>query len=503
MFIPTLVIGAVGGIMGALFTFLSLKMTRTRKRLLSKIKKQPAKVVKCLEPAFLMIIMTSVCLFVPSLFSCTQFTCAEGTPGNIKYGCKNDSRTDIHVEESVTRYSCPRGSTWMSSNTTFETNGTYNEVATLLFWTGEDAVKHLFSRETPLQFGYASLCSVLPFYFLMVCWASGTAVSAGILVPMLFIGGLYGRTIGRMLVSILMAFQNQDAGYWGWMDPGAFALIGAASFFGGVTRLTKAVTVIMIELTNDVQFLLPIMVSIMVAKWVGDFFTHPHYHSILELKCIPFLPPEPQVVIDKKLINLDLFRVCDVMSYPVIHIKCRESVDVLARLLRETTHGGFPVVEDNGLVGKSFCGIITRQELNVLIMKEELFECADARDVLYDITWVEYDKLRTDRSGHPTGLEEKLQSYVDNRRYSELYIDLNPYINQSAMCIPERFSLYRTYIIFRSLGLRHLVVIDKNNAVVGMVTRKDLMDFNLVDKISQVVCREIQSLQINVPLEVL
>lgn len=71
------------------------------------------------------------------------------------------------------------------------------------------------------------------------------------------------------------------------------------------------------------------------------------------------------------------------------------------------------------------------------------------------------------------------------------------------MCIPERFSLYRTYIIFRSLGLRHLVVIDKNNAVVGMVTRKDLMDFNLVDKISQVVCREIQSLQINVPLEVL
>ena len=71
------------------------------------------------------------------------------------------------------------------------------------------------------------------------------------------------------------------------------------------------------------------------------------------------------------------------------------------------------------------------------------------------------------------------------------------------MCIPERFSLYRTYIIFRSLGLRHLVVIDKSNSVVGMVTRKDLMDFNLVDKISQVVCREIQSLQLNVPLEVL
>lgn len=51
------------------------------------------------------------------------------------------------------------------------------------------------------------------------------------------------------------------------------------------------------ELTNDVQFLLPIMVSIMVSKWLGDFFTHPICHSLLELKCIPFLRAEPRLVI--------------------------------------------------------------------------------------------------------------------------------------------------------------------------------------------------------------
>ena len=42
-------------------------------------------------------------------------------------------------------------------------------------------------------------------------------------------------------------------------------------------------------------FLLPIMVAILVAKWVGDYITHPLYHSLLELKCIPFLDCEPIV----------------------------------------------------------------------------------------------------------------------------------------------------------------------------------------------------------------
>ncbi|KFM71694.1 Chloride channel protein D, partial [Stegodyphus mimosarum] len=124
------------------------------------------------------------------------------------------------------------------------------------------------------------------------------------------------------------AFGIHSDQYWAWMDPGAFALIGAAAFFGGVSRLTMSLTVIMVELTNDVQFLLLIMIAIMVSKWVGDYVTHPFYHAQLELKCIPFLDSEPVILYDEKRnLNLELFEVCHIMSGPVITLETVIAVD--------------------------------------------------------------------------------------------------------------------------------------------------------------------------------
>jgi H+/Cl- antiporter ClcA len=34
---------------------------------------------------------------------------------------------------------------------------------------------------------------------------------------------------------------------WKWIDPGVFAVVGAAGFMGGVTRLTIALAAIMME----------------------------------------------------------------------------------------------------------------------------------------------------------------------------------------------------------------------------------------------------------------
>ena len=54
----------------------------------------------------------------------------------------------------------------------------------------------------------------------------------------------------------------------------------------------------------------------------------------------------------------------------------------------------------------------------------------------------------------------------------ERFINLGPYVNTSVFVVPHSFSLNLTYNVFRSMGLRHLVVVDYHNSVVGIITRK-------------------------------
>ncbi len=67
--------------------------------------------------------------------------------------------------------------------------------------------------------------------------------------------------------------------------------------------------------------LLPVLVAIMVAKWVADAFTHSLYHAVLEVKCVPILHSEPQTGQ-----SLDLVPVHAVMASPVVTLQVRDAL---------------------------------------------------------------------------------------------------------------------------------------------------------------------------------
>ena len=90
-------------------------------------------------------------------------------------------------------------------------------------------------------------------YFLGAAWAAGMDISSGMFVPMLLIGAVLGRLVGLFMVDLFPVNSSdnwwlpaEDA-QWKWIDPGVFAVVGAAAFMGGVTRLTVALAAIMME----------------------------------------------------------------------------------------------------------------------------------------------------------------------------------------------------------------------------------------------------------------
>ena len=61
------------------------------------------------------------------------------------------------------------------------------------------------------------------------------------------------------------------------VDPGVYAVVGAASMLGGVTHMVISLTVIVVECTNGLNLALPIMFALFVAKWVSSRFGHGLY----------------------------------------------------------------------------------------------------------------------------------------------------------------------------------------------------------------------------------
>ena len=160
---------------------------------------------------------------------------------------------------------------------------------------------------------------------------------------------------------------------------------------------------------------------------------------------VPFLNSAPAPL-------MYVSRVRDIMHNGTVHIpeKCHYAelkmlYKRLRRKINPLTHNAFPVVQDPHR--KLLQGLIDRKNLEQLMK--------DLND----------DKKRQ------TLLVGKNKNIVDVMEYAD----------RSPITVFPHTTVARAYSIFRKLGLRHLVVLERNGEVCGMITRKDLMLYKLVE----------------------
>jgi hypothetical protein len=56
------------------------------------------------------------------------------------------------------------------------------------------------------------------------------------------------------------------------------------------------------------------------------------------------------------------------------------------------------------------------------------------------------------------------------------YIDLTSWVNRSSLIVPEHMLAAQTFSLFRSMGLRHIPVINSQKHISGVVTRLELLE---------------------------
>jgi len=242
------------------------------------------------------------------------------------------------------------------------------------------------------------------------------------------------------------------------VDEGIFALMGAASVLGGVFRMTWSLAVILMEATGNVVLGLPLLITLTAAKWSGDLFSEGLIDIIIKANGYQVLEWDPPFLMRKYSVN-------SIMASSPICFKEIENVDTVYKVLSSTKHNGFPVIDDQ----RCLSGLILRSQL-IVLLKFKCFQDTDEKMYQYQLT--AEDLMQSVYPRYPDISEIELSSEDKTK-----YVDLTLYMNLTPHTILPYATLTRVFTLFRTIGPRHLIVVDKRSRVMGIITRHDLVDF--------------------------
>lgn len=480
-----MLMGAVGGVLGAAFNGFNTRITKWRMRVLAK----RSYIWRVWETVLVATVVATLSYVV-----------------SLGFGeCRPRPKHDDQLYASyLVQFYCPAGQ--------------YNEVASYFFTPSEIAIKQLFHFSENDAFSLGALLPFFLLYSLLTMWTYGLHVASGLFIPSLLAGSAFGRFVGQVL--------NSSLGNHAVVNAGTYALVGAAASLGGMARMTISLAVILLESTGNYQYGLPLMVTLLMARWVGNLFNEGLYDIHVELKRWPLLEWDPDQ-------RAQYLHVAHVMTPKPKSISKFESAGKLYDLLYSTTHNGFPVVSflgtavaqdaerDTGDIGQNgsanggagvaktgtepsalanteagsasfsppsvaapalematpsrfrrsggsgawehyatFAGIILRKHLCVILNTVQ-------RDG--DLSSLRYQDFESRYPRYP-----KIESIRLTESQRSIRIDLSSFINRTPYVIQARAPVMRAFVLFRGLGLRHLCVVDELNRLVGIVTRKNL-----------------------------
>ncbi|KAL8708475.1 MAG: hypothetical protein Q9220_006632 [cf. Caloplaca sp. 1 TL-2023] len=284
--------------------------------------------------------------------------------------------------------------------------------------------------------------------FILASFTFGLQIPAGIILPSMAIGALYGRAFGIIAEvwqgnhphALIFATCEPDIPC---ITPGTYAIIGAASALGGVTRMTVSIVVIMFELTGALTYVLPIMIAVMISKWVGDAFgKRGVYETWIHFNEYPFLENRDDSAIPDVPVSNIMTQAQDIATLTATG----HTLQSIHEILTASPYRGFPVVSDATI--QILIGYISRTEL------------------MYAL------KIA---ASEPRNLPPSTEVFFSHQPSADPHtsLDLRPWMDQTPITLNAKSSLELTVNMFQKLGLRY-VLFSERGTLQGLLTKKDV-----------------------------
>ena len=327
---------------------------------------------------------------------------------------------------------------------------------------------------------FFGLVMALVFKMFFAISVYGTCVPAGVFIPSMMWGGVFGRLLGMIFQAI-----HENHRDWGFFSecppegtcitPGMYSLIGAIASLGGITKLTVSLTVIMFELTGNLNYIIPCMVSLMVAKVVGDFFVKGGITEVMiQTNKYPFLDPR-----DDDILGMTIGYNMTGIDNLVLLTQAGMCVADIDRVLDQYTFSGFPVVTT--LQDPSLVGYITRSDLSYALEKARLYKNGylDPKVAVF-FNDTEFKSPTYGDASLTASTSVPLVNHMKRRQShhrlfpSDQSLNLSSYVDKTPLGVDPRVPIEFVLDLFKKMGPR-LIIIKQQGRLKGLVTKKDML----------------------------
>jgi CIC family chloride channel protein len=213
---------------------------------------------------------------------------------------------------------------------------------------GYQAVTDAMQNRLPLVL--MLMLTVGKFISTILSYSSGTA--GGLFAPSLFVGAMLGGSLAAGVDALTP---------WTIATPGAYALVGMGAVFVGIIRTPITSILIIFEMTNDYELILPLMLANMTSYTLARYF-EPHnvYEAILAANNVHLPSGQDHVLLEELTAE-------DAMDRQPLTVLPETPVADVAALLEQQEAHGVPVVTPD----QRLLGIVTLTDVRQVMRQEQ------------------------------------------------------------------------------------------------------------------------------------